>query len=285
MLDTVFMRKPLRADLHIHSQYSDGSLSIAEIVDLYGGQGFDVIAITDHITEKKSFFGKISRKLDLSVTEESFQDYLQEVRIQRERALQKYGMNLIFGYEITKNSLYNNRSCHLLILGLEEYISPDLSVDEILAITDRRDCIVIAAHPFNTGEFEFQTFYLWSRREELKHQIDAWEVSYRKKISEEVLTSGLPLVASSDMHRRSHMASWKTKLFCDNELLSIKQCLRDKKTEFFYLDESNVQGMDTTSMVFPSLHQKPWYFWPTINSASPFASAKRSLLLKRTESI
>jgi 3',5'-nucleoside bisphosphate phosphatase len=151
MLDTVFMRKPLRADLHIHSQYSDGSLSIAEIVDLYGSQGFDVIAITDHITEKKSFFGKISRKLDLSVTEESFQDYLQEVRIQRERALQKYGMNLIFGYEITKNSLYNNRSCHLLILGLEEYISPDLSVDEILAITDRRDCIVIAAHPFNTG--------------------------------------------------------------------------------------------------------------------------------------
>jgi hypothetical protein len=279
------MRKPLRADLHIHSKFSDGNLSVAEIVDLYGQRGFDLIAITDHITEKMSFFGRISRHLDLSVTEESFEAYLAEVKKQKARALEQYGMNVLFGFEITKNSIYNNRSCHILIIGLERYISPDLSVEQILEQTSKEECIVIAAHPFHTGEFEFQTFYLWSRREELKHQIDAWEVSYRKKISEAVLTSGLPLIASSDLHRKEHLSSWKTKLFCENSLSSIKQALKDKKVEFFYFEETKLQVTAEISSSLPSLHQKPVYLWPMTAFSSPAANARRSLLLKSNESI
>ena len=42
-------------DFHIHSQYSDGQLTIPEIVDLYGKEGFGAIAITDHICDDKSF--------------------------------------------------------------------------------------------------------------------------------------------------------------------------------------------------------------------------------------
>jgi len=38
----------LLSDFHVHTKWSDGRLSIREVVDLYGSTGkFDVIAITD----------------------------------------------------------------------------------------------------------------------------------------------------------------------------------------------------------------------------------------------
>ena len=39
----------LLADFHIHTTWSDGKLSIAEVVDLFGRAGHDAIAITDHV--------------------------------------------------------------------------------------------------------------------------------------------------------------------------------------------------------------------------------------------
>ncbi|MBA2742419.1 MAG: hypothetical protein H0U46_10460 [Actinobacteria bacterium] len=39
---------PLLAELHAHTTWSDGDLSIRELVDLYGSTGFDVLSITDH---------------------------------------------------------------------------------------------------------------------------------------------------------------------------------------------------------------------------------------------
>ncbi|NJM10303.1 MAG: PHP domain-containing protein, partial [Bdellovibrionaceae bacterium] len=36
------------ADLHVHSNFSDGHLSISELVDFYGQRGFGAIAVTDH---------------------------------------------------------------------------------------------------------------------------------------------------------------------------------------------------------------------------------------------
>jgi signal transduction histidine kinase len=48
------MTKWLLGDLHIHSNFSDGLLSIEEIVEIYGKSGFDVIAITDHLFDTES---------------------------------------------------------------------------------------------------------------------------------------------------------------------------------------------------------------------------------------
>ncbi len=228
------MRKSLKADLHIHSNFSDGQLSVAEIVDLYGKRKFDVIAITDPLSESKNILGKVARQLRLSLREESFEEYKEEIRIQSIRALEQYNMNLILGYEITKNSFINHRSCHFLILGVDQFISPDLEVEEILIRAKKLGGLTIAAHPFYTGDFEFQTFYLWSRRDKLKTLIDAWEMSYRKKVSAEVMVSGLPLIASSDFHRLDHMSSWKTELFCENNFEDIRKCIALQKLDFFY---------------------------------------------------
>jgi predicted metal-dependent phosphoesterase TrpH len=44
----------LLCDFHVHTRWSDGRLTVGEVVDLYGQTGkFDVIAITDHILMKR----------------------------------------------------------------------------------------------------------------------------------------------------------------------------------------------------------------------------------------
>jgi len=43
------MPEPLLCELHAHTTWSDGVLTPAELVDLYGRCGFDVLAVTDHV--------------------------------------------------------------------------------------------------------------------------------------------------------------------------------------------------------------------------------------------
>src|SRR5689334_9222279 len=105
-------------DFHIHSQFSDGHLSIPQLVDLYGSQGFGAIAITDHLCEESSFLGKSAQFLGRTLTHESFPRYMEILASEAARAWDQYRMIVIPGYEITKNSLNNHRSAHFLALGV-----------------------------------------------------------------------------------------------------------------------------------------------------------------------
>lgn len=223
----------IKCDLHIHSQFSDGKLSVSEIVDLYGQQGFGAIAITDHLCEKKNIIGRVSHSLNYSLSQESFMAYQECLQHEAERAWKTYDMLLIPGYEITKNSFLNHRSAHILILGTYDFIDPELPVTEILQLAKNSGALTIAAHPFHTGDFEFQTFHLWSERENLKNFIDAWELNYRKQICAEVLNSGLPLIANSDFHHRGHFHSWKTKISCNKNQQDLFESIRRQKIDFF----------------------------------------------------
>jgi len=40
---------PLLSELHAHTTWSDGELSLGAVVDLYGTAGFDVLCVTDHV--------------------------------------------------------------------------------------------------------------------------------------------------------------------------------------------------------------------------------------------
>ena len=150
------MAAEIKCDLHIHSNFSDGKLSITEIVDLYGSRGFGAIAITDHLCERNNLIGRVSHGLSYSLSRETFAEYMATIRREAARALLQYDMLLIPGFEITKNSFINHRSAHVLILGIEEYISPELPVEDILERAKSLGALTIAAHPFQTGDFEFQ---------------------------------------------------------------------------------------------------------------------------------
>lgn len=227
------MSKTIKADLHIHSNFSDGKLSVREIVDLYGKKGFGAIAITDHLCERNNIVGRVTHGLNYSLSAETFNHYMETLKAEGERAQREYGMLLIPGYEITKNSFVNSRSAHILVLGTTEYICPHLDVDHILEKAKELHTLTIAAHPFHTGDFEFQTFHLWSRRTELKNLIDVWEVNYRKNICSEVLNSGLPLIANSDFHHPGHFSSWKSKIQSDRSLEGVFAAIRAQKIDFF----------------------------------------------------
>src|SRR5262249_58561819 len=91
----------LLCDFHVHTRWSDGRLSIREVVDLYGRTGqFDVIAITDHILMERDILGRAGRLASLrlkefSVTEELLGPSLADIRTEAERAARQYEMRVI----------------------------------------------------------------------------------------------------------------------------------------------------------------------------------------------
>jgi len=225
------------ADFHIHSHYSDGVLSISEIVDLFGNKGFKIIAITDHLCEENTFLGKASRILKKTLTRETFYEYLEEIKREGIRALKQYGMLVLPGVEITKNAVSFKRSAHILAIGIKDFISADGDVLDILKRIKNQDSMALAAHPVSTKMFEHQTYHLWDRRHELAPWFDAWEVASGPFLFDEVLKSGLPIIANSDLHVPSQIRSWKTLLSCKLDFQSIKEAIALQNIQLTFYEE------------------------------------------------
>src|SRR5262249_35446401 len=62
-------------DFHIHTNYSDGQLTLPEVVDFYGRRGFDCICITDHVTDPKQLIGKFSELLNFTIAADQLDEY------------------------------------------------------------------------------------------------------------------------------------------------------------------------------------------------------------------
>jgi hypothetical protein len=230
-------------DFHIHSTFSDGFLSIPELVDFYGRRGFGVIAITDHLCETKSFLGKSAHFLEKTLTPETFPIYLQEIREQAERAWDRYRMVVIPGFEVTRNSLFNHRSAHILALGCEAFVAADQDVLDIARAIRGAGGLAVAAHPVHTGHFEPQTYHLWNRRRELEQEFDAWEVASGPHLFDQVMKSGLKMIASSDLHHPKQMNSWKTKIDCERHPEAIKECIRRQQIDFVFYQDPAAQPL------------------------------------------
>ncbi len=227
------------ADFHIHSQFSDGKHSISEIVDYYGKRGFGSIAITDHLCETNTFLGVGATYLNRTLNRVNFSKYLETIQIEAERAEHQYGMKLIPGFEITKNYLSNHRSAHILALGVSEFVSADDSIETILKNIRNQGAVSIAAHPVSTQRIEKQTFHLWKQREELSLLVDAWEVASGAVLFPEVMNSGLPMIANSDLHRFSQMSSWKSCFEGERNVESILEKIKTQKLSFQFFKEEN----------------------------------------------
>lgn len=229
------------ADFHIHSTFSDGTLSIPEIIDLYGKRGFGAIAITDHLCEESTFLGKSAHWLSRTLTRKTFPFYMETIQQEAERAWQQYRMIVLPGFEVTKNSIFNHRSAHVLGVGITSLVSADQDIVKATREIRSQGALAIAAHPVFTGEFEPQTYHLWSRREELAGEFDAWEVASGTNLSSEVLHSGLKMIASSDLHRPSNINAWKTKLDCERHPEAIMDAIRNQEVEFVFYQDANLK--------------------------------------------
>lgn len=108
-----------KADLHMHSKFSDGSASIEEILHYVQHEtNLDVIAITDHDTIEGALYAKEIMKKH------------------------KYRFELIVGEEVSSNE------GHIIGLFLHKKIEPCQSAHETLKQIHAQGGIAIAAHPF-----------------------------------------------------------------------------------------------------------------------------------------
>ena len=132
--------KPLLAELHAHTTWSDGVLTPGELVDLHGRAGFDVLAITDHV---------VRSEFVCHVRAETYRDYLTAIDAEAERARKQYGTLVLPGLELTVESRDPGRAGHAVAVWLPEFVSVDGKLEA--ALSEARDlrAALIAVHPYS----------------------------------------------------------------------------------------------------------------------------------------
>ena len=217
----------LLCDLHTHTVFSDGRLTVRELVDFYGQRGFDALCITDHICDHTRLIGRVTNLTGLVLTLDQVDEYFDVIQQEKRRALEKYKMIVLTGLEFNKDGLTRKSSAHLLAIDLKKPIDPGLSIMQTIAEIHAQGALAVASHPheFKT-HWGRNTLYFWENIDRYAPLLDAWEVANRDDIFNPIGLKRLPFLANSDFHKPKHIFSWKTVLFCEKEPEAIKQCIR-----------------------------------------------------------
>ena len=255
------LRRPLLCDFHIHTTFSDGEMKLKEVIDLYGINGFDVIAITDHV-----FDTQCSHSLNMirkGAYVGNFDRYFWAIKKVSSYAREKYDLLILPGIEVTNNKV----GFHILGLDIKKTIDANLSAKEVIEEIHRQEGLAIACHPYykiselqNLQKIEETTLYLWENRERYLDVIDAWEIANRDDLFSIVGLSKLPFLANSDLHEKKHIYSWKTQVFASKDPESIKKAIKEQKVSLtLFRDERealsspHLAGKDYISLAFPQL--------------------------------
>ncbi|MEO6326611.1 MAG: PHP domain-containing protein [Thermoanaerobaculia bacterium] len=239
----------LLCDFHIHTTWSDGSLSIAEAVDLFGRSGHDAIAITDHVVNTDSLLGKIGHRLKLSVPRERFDAYRAEIEDAARTAWDRYRMVVLAGCELTRNGLTGDRSAHALALGLDTFVSADGPVEGMLTRAREAGGVTVACHPNEQSDWFANTHYLWNRRDSVANLVDLWELACRFDLFPQVSRASLPFIGNSDFHSPKHLYAWKTLMQAEKSPRAILNALK----KGVGLGVTRLQAPAATNPLAPSL--------------------------------
>lgn len=167
-----------KADLHIHSNHSDGVAKIPQIMEYVATKtDLKVIAITDHSTIEGALFAK----------------ELEDV----------YGVEVVIGEEVSA------KEGHVIGLFLSEEIPPGLSAAETIRRISEQDGIAIIPHPFSSrgvfGPFGRNAFT--SAVSELAfHALEVYNsvpyLGWANRVAAKMFTGGqgIAAVGGSDSH-------------------------------------------------------------------------------------
>jgi processive 1,2-diacylglycerol beta-glucosyltransferase len=220
-------RSILLCDLHTHSVYSDGKLTVRELVDFYGQRSFDALCVTDHICDHTSLIGKVTNLSGMVLTLDEVDEYFDTIEREKRRAREKYDMILMAGLEFNKDGLTKRSSAHLLAVDLKHPVDPGLRIIQTIAEIHAQGGLAIASHPHEVKtHWGKNTLYFWENIDRYAPLLDAWEVANRDDLFNPIGLKRLPFVANSDFHKPKHIFSWKTVLFCEKHPEAIKQCIR-----------------------------------------------------------
>ena len=265
-------KKLLLCDLHTHTTWSDGKLTVSDIVDFYGQRGFDCLSITDHLCDPKRLLGKLVNLTGLVIPPGELAAYFEEIEREKKRAWSKYDLLLMTGVEFNKDGYTPKTSTHLLGVDLKQPIDPSLDIKQLIAEIHAQGGLAIASHPHEIkSEWGKNTLYLWEHVDEYAPLIDAWEVANRDDIFNPVGLKKLPFIANSDFHKPKHIHSWKTVLYCEKEAEAIKHCIRVNRDVSLTLYRDHRFGLEERHLQLPALEHAP----KLVEFEQPRLTAKR----------
>jgi predicted metal-dependent phosphoesterase TrpH len=223
--------RALLCELHAHTTWSDGELTLRELVDLYGRAGFDVLCVTDHVLRSADPW----RVAESCVHDASFASYVAAIDGESERARALYGMLVVPGLELTHNHREPDLSAHALAIGLRRFVSPDLGLVDALMAAREAGAALIAAHPHGPegdpvpGRTTRRFWREWDMLAPLVHRVELFN---RWDVYGWVATGELPAVASGDTHVSEHLSSWKTLVPCEQEERALVSHLRSSRATY-----------------------------------------------------
>jgi hypothetical protein len=228
--------RPLLCELHAHTTWSDGALSVPELVDLYGRHGFDVLCVTDHILGETDPWRRARERDGGSpgLTEKTWRGYLRQLDQEARRARVRYGLLVIPGAELTLNDDDADRAAHAVAVGLRRFVPVEAEFAGSLHQARAAGAGLVAAHPHGGGDPDPDrtTRRWWRERETLVRLVDRFELFNRNVLYGWVAEAGLPAVASGDFHRLEHLMTWKTLLPCAKNERSIVAYLRSPRPAY-----------------------------------------------------
>ena len=225
----------LLCDFHVHTSWSDGRLSLREVVDLYGKTGrFDVIAITDHILMKRDLLARAGRMASLGYRALFGHRKIASRPTSPTSPPRRSGRSACttcssFPAPRSRRTTSAARRTRTSSRSTSrEYISADQPAEDILQEIRRQGALSIACHPHHrtTRRVEIGTCYLWDHRKRLAELVDVWEAANRDDLFSVTSLKHYPYVANSDFHKPKHLYSWKTLLRCEKNWEAIARTLR-----------------------------------------------------------
>lgn len=198
---------PLLCELHAHTTWSDGTLTLTELVDLYGMHGFDVLCVTDHVLPEGAPY----------LTRPAHRRYVAAIERESRRAREQYGLLLIPGLELTFHDGDADAAGHALAIGVREWVALDSGLERAMLEAREQGAAIIAAHPH--GELPDPnaprtTRWFWHNRHRTGGLVDRFELLNRDQTFGWIAEHDLPGIASGDFHRLEHLETWKTLLPC-----------------------------------------------------------------------
>jgi predicted metal-dependent phosphoesterase TrpH len=214
----------LLCELHAHTTWSDGYLTLPELVDLYGHHEFDVLCVTDHVV-------RLDDPMVSAIDSWTWPGYLSAVRAEAERAMDEFGLLVIPGLELSDNHEDADGSAHVLALGPEQHVAIDGGIVAALEAANEQGAALVAAHPYSAEDWTplRPTRRIARELETFRGLIHRYELFNRNEVFSWVAEASLPAVASGDVHRAAHLASWKTLLPCEKETSAVVQYLRSRE--------------------------------------------------------
>ncbi len=237
--------KPLLCELHAHTTWSDGQLTVGELVDLYGQAGFDVLCITDHVIRHDDPYTAWVGDGEGMVTASNHADYLKHIDDEAKRALDRYQMLVIPGIELTYNDLDPDAAAHAVAIGCREHVGVDDGIERAMVRARRSGAALVAAHPHagDGGHRGAGTRRFSKDRQELAAFVDRYELFNRRELFAWVAEAGLPGVATGDFHRPGDLSGWKTLIPCKRDERSVVDYLASTRPVYLvHVEAADVLG-------------------------------------------